>query len=447
MSFLATLSEDECRHLMFEWRAWARPNQIEPLGSWSTWLILAGRGFGKTRTGAETIRSWVCGDTPMGVGRYGRLALVAETAADARDVLVEGESGILSCHPKDFRPSYEPSKRRLTWPNGAVATLYNATEPDQLRGPQHEAAWCDELAKWAYASETWDQLQFGLRLGRNPRAIVTTTPRPIPALKEIVADEATVITKGNTMDNRANLAQKFIDRIHKRYAGTRLGRQELEAELLDDLPGALWLRSYFDPPAGSQMRGRIAANRLPEMVRIVIAVDPSGVGSGSDNGDSIGIVVAGIDATGHGYILADLSLKEGPAGWGRMVKWAYDHFKADRVVAESNFGGAMVEHVIRTVDANLPVRMVSASRGKAIRAEPIAALYEQGRVSHATGANPRDEDKTGLSALEDQMCLMAPNGFSGEGSPDRLDAAVWALTDLMLEDAPTVGLLLKSRHR
>lgn len=445
-AFIDSLSEAEAYALLWEWEVWARPNQLAPaddaLGSvsWGTWLILAGRGFGKTRTGAETIRRWACGSTPLSRGTYGRFALVAETAADARDVLVEGESGLLGCHPKEFRPHYEPSKRRLTWPNGAIATIYNATEPDQLRGPQHEAAWCDELAKWAYARETWEQLEFGLRLGRNPRAIITTTPRPIPVLKEIIKAPDTVITKGNTMDNMANLSQKFIEKIHKKFSGTRLGRQELEAEMLDDLPGALWLRNYFDPEDGSGHKGRVPWAVIPELVRIVVAVDPSGTKGASDDGDSIGIVVAGIDGYGHGYVIADVSVKEGPAGWGRVVKWVYDHFKADRVVAEANFGGAMVEHVIRSVDPNLPVTLVNASRGKAIRAEPVAALYEQGRVSHVVGANPRDEEKVGLSILEDQMCLMAPAGYSGEGSPDRLDAAVWALTELMLNDDDTVSL-------
>lgn len=430
---LTELSEAECLALLYDWKAWARTDQMLPEGDWSTWLILAGRGWGKTKTGAETVRGWACGNTPLSRGMYRRIALVAETAADCRDVLVEGDSGILNCHPKEFRPTYEPSKRRLTWPNGTIATLYNATEPDQLRGPQHDAAWCDELAKWAYARETWDQLQFGLRLGSNPRAIVTTTPRPIPVLREIINDLSTFKTYGKTMDNKGNLAKKFIDKIHKKFSGTRLGRQELDAEMLDDLPGALWTRAMFDPPEGSAYRGRVLARDLPELVRIVVAVDPSGVKEASDEGDTIGIIVAGIDSYDHGYVLADRSIKGGPAVWGRAVAQAYYDFKADRIVAEANFGGAMVEHVIRTVDEDLPVTMVHASRGKVVRAEPVSALYEQGRVSHVRGADNRNIEY-GLESLEDQMCLVGPKGYEGDGSPDRMDAAVWAITELMLDD-------------
>lgn len=356
--------------------------------------------------------------------------------------MIEGESGILEVHPKAFRPRYEPSKRRLTWPNGAVATIYNGTEPDQLRGPQHDAGWIDEFAKYAYAREVWDQFSFGLRLGDSPRAVITTTPRPLPVLKEILADPSTVVTKGRTLDNASNLSQRFIDRIHKRYGGTRLGRQELEAEMLDDLPGALWLRSYFDPPDGSKHRGRVDHSAMPELVRVVVAVDPSGTKEGSEDGDTIGIIVAGEDAYGHGYVLADRSVKEGPAGWGRAVVRAYRDFKADRVVAEANFGGGMVEATIRAVDANIPVTMVHASRGKAIRAEPVSALYEQGKISHVNGADIRDKDGIRLSALEDQLCLMAPSGYAGEGSPDRADALVWALTELFLfDDEKRAGVL------
>lgn len=324
-----------------------------------------------------------------------------------------------------------------------MATLYNATEPDQLRGPQHDASWCDELAKWAYARETWDQLQFGLRLGKQPRVVVTTTPRNIPVLKEILKDESTFVTKGKTMDNSMNLSERFIHTIHKKHAGTRLGRQELDAEVLDDLPGALWVRNYFDPPDGSKARGRVLWKDVPPLRRIVVAVDPSGTRGDSDDGDSVGVVVAGIDDMGHGYIIADLSLKEGPAGWGRQAVWAYKHYKADRIVGESNFGGAMVEATIRAVDKSVSYSDVKASRGKFLRAEPVAALYEQGRVSHVVGGNPRDELDIGLSALEDQMCLIAPSGYSGEGSPDRLDAAVWALTELMLEEEATGWFLTR----
>ena len=384
---------------------------MEPEGQWRTWAAIAGRGFGKTRLGAEWVRKVACGTTPLGKGRHSRIAIVAETAADARDVLVEGDSGILAVHPPDFRPKYEPSKRRLTWPNGAMATLFNAVEPDQLRGPQHDAALCDELAKWRYARDTWDQLQFGMRLGDHPQVVITTTPRPIPVLKEILADAGTVITRGSTMDNAGNLAPSFMKAIVDRYSGTRLGRQELNAEMLDDVQGALWTRDALDA---------LRVREMPPMRRVVVAVDPSGTSGG--DGDDVGIVAAGIGMDGNAYVLADHSCNLSPEGWARRVHETFTEFSADRIVAEKNFGGAMVEAVIRTVDKRLPVKMVTASRGKIARAEPVAALYEQGRVRHV-GAFPQ---------LEDQMVAMTPSGYVGEGSPDRADALVWALTELML---------------
>lgn len=407
---LAGLSEGECERLLYDWRFWARPAQIAPDGDWLTWLILAGRGFGKTRTGAEWVREQI-------EAGYSRIALVAPTAADARDTMVEGESGILATAPKWNRPLYEPSKRRLTWPNGAMATLFSAEEPERLRGPQHDAAWCDELAAWSRPQETWDMLQFGLRLGHHPRQVVTTTPKPIPTLKAIIAASSTVITRGATKENAANLAPSFLARVVGRFAGTRLGRQELEAELLDDVPGALWTRDMID---------RAKAKKSPtEFARIVVAVDPSGTRGASDDGDSIGIVVAGRTMDGQAHVIADRSCKLSPDGWGRRAVDAYHEFKADRIVAERNYGGAMVEHVIRTVDQSAAYKEVVASRGKSVRAEPIAALYEQGKVSHPSGAD--------LVELEDQMCQMTGTGFLGEGSPDRVDALVWALTELMLD--------------
>lgn len=390
-----------------------------PPGDWLTWLISAGRGFGKTRTGAESVRELVQS------GQYGRIALVAETAADARDVMVEGESGILAISPPWCRPLYEPSKRRLTWPNGAVATLYNGVEPDQLRGPQHDAAWCDELAKYPDPQACWDQLQFGLRLGTRPRQIVTTTPRPIPLIRALLRDPQTVVTRGRTMDNAANLAPSFLRTITDRYAGTRLGRQELDAELLDDVPGALWTRDMLDAAS--------ATHATPQMARVVVAVDPSGTG-GDDAGDEIGIVVAGRGVDGRGYVLADRSCKLSPDGWGRRAVDAYREFRADRIVAERNFGGAMVQHVIRTADPRAAYADVIASRGKVLRAEPISALYEQGRITHAA----RFDD------LETQMLHMTHNGFLGDGSPDRVDALVWALTELMLSDVR--GMVTRKRE-
>lgn len=411
---LARLSPEARAALLFQWETWwARPNQVAPPGMWAVWLILAGRGFGKTRAGAEWVRArWKAGAS--------RIAIVAETAADARDVLVEGQSGLLAISPKDERPIYESSKRRLTWPNGAIATLYNGTEPDQLRGPEHDSAWVDELAKYRHAQETWDMLQLGLRLGTDPRACVTTTPRPIPLVRDLMADPSTVVTRGATFDNRSNLPKRFIDRIRKRYEGTRLGRQELFAEVLDDIPNALWTRAMIGP----WTRGEWPADHeavLALFRRVIVAVDPSGAGSAGDEAaDEIGIVVVGETFSGHFHVLEDATCKLSPAGWGRRAAARYRHWKADALVAERNFGGAMVEAVIRTADPGVNVKMVTASRGKAVRAEPIAALYEQGRVTHA-----RD-----LVELEDQMLHMTLIGFVGDGSPDRLDALVWALTEL-----------------
>lgn len=331
-------------------------------------------------------------------------------------MLVEGPSGILAISPAHERPAYEPSKRRLTWPNGAVGALYNGTEPDQLRGPEHDCALVDELAKYRHAQETWDNLQFGLRQGDRPQAMVTTTPRPIPIIRTLLKEPGVVVTRGSTFDNARNLPASFLSKLQERYVGTRIGRQELFAELLDDLPGALWSRDLLES---------VRIKAAPAMRRIVVAVDPSGTRGGStsdDKGDDVGIIVAGLGVDGRGYVLADETCNLSPAGWGRRAVDAYREHKADRIIAERNFGGAMVEHVIRTVDKTVSYREVTASRGKFARAEPVAALYEQGRVSHVGG----------FPKLEDQMCMLAPDGYVGDGSPDRADALVWALTDLML---------------
>lgn len=356
----------------------------------------------------------VCGTTPQGRGRYSRIALVAETAADGRDVMVEGESGLLAVHPKDYRPAYEPSKRRLTWPNGAVATIYNGTEPDQLRGPQHDLAWVDELAKWRYAQETWDMLQFGLRLGDDPRQCVTTTPRPIPLIRTLIKDETTIVTRGSTYDNKLNLPSSFLAQIVKKYEGTRLGRQELNAEVLDDAPGALWTRAKLDETR------RKKTDKLPDMQRIVVAIDPA-ASAGTEEGQAeTGIVVAGLGTDGRGYVLDDVSCRQTPNGWARQAVAAYDLYSADAIVAETNQGGDMVEQTIRSVRPSIPFIGVRASRGKVTRAEPVAALYEQGRVSHV-GTFPQ---------LEDQMVLFTPLGIEGDTTADRTDALVWALTEL-----------------
>lgn len=368
--------------------------------------MLAGRGFGKTRTGAEWVREQVES------GKARRIALVGRTAADVRDVMVKGESGILAISPPWCKPVYEPSKRLLTWPNGAIATTYSGDKPDQLRGPQHDKAWADELAAWRYP-DAWDQLQFGLRLGSAPQVAVTTTPRPTKLIRDLLKDPNTHPTRGTTYDNAGNMAPSFFSKIIRKYEGSRLGRQELNAELLDDTPYALWKRSQID-------RLRLAKDaRLPELKRLVVAVDPS-VTSSEDSAET-GIVLAGLGMDGHGYVLEDLSLQGTPAEWAQVAVGIYRQKRADRLVAETNQGGEMVEHTLRTVDRNVSYRAVHASRGKVTRAEPIAALYEQGRVHHVGS----------LPELEDQMCEWVP----GEPSPDRMDALVWALTDLMLDAA------------
>lgn len=403
---LKHLSEDECNTLLWDWRGFnARPNQIAPAGDWDIWMAMAGRGFGKTRLGAEWVREEVV------AGRARRIALIAETAADGRDVMVEGASGILAVHPEHERPEYEPSKRRLTWPNGATATVFNATEPDQLRGPQFDLAWCDELAKWRYARETWDQLQFGLRLGEHPRVLVTTTPRPIELVKDLIAGKEgkIVVTRGSTMDNRSNLAAKFLEKIQARYAGTRLGRQELSGEVLGDLPGALWTYGQIDAYRSS----------VPpkDMKRILVGVDPAV--TNDEDSDYHGIVCAG-QSGNEGFVLEDASCRGSPMKWARTALAVHDAWQADGIVVEVNQGGDMVASTIRSIRPNVKIIEVRASRGKHVRAEPIAALYEQGRIHHV-GSFPD---------LETQMTQMTTSGYEGDGSPDRVDALVWVMTQL-----------------
>lgn len=375
---------------------------------------MSGRGWGKTRTGVE----WVIETAKAHPGW--RLALVARTAADVRDTMIEGESGLMARSSRAFMPRYEPSKRRVTWPNGAQATTYTAEEPDALRGPQHHAAWADELAAWKYQEETWDMLQMGLRLGERPRVVVTTTPRPTKLVRALIADPTTRITRGSTYDNAANLAATQLEKFRRRYEGTRLGRQELHGEVLDDVPGALWNRDMLD---GARVR------LAPELVRVVVAIDPA-VTSGAD-ADETGIVAAGKGADGHFYVLADRSCRMSPSGWATRAVVAFDEHKADRIVAEVNNGGDMVEATVRAVRSGIPYTAVHATRGKRVRAEPIAALYEQGKVHHV-GA---------FAELEDQQCTFLPEG--NEKSPDRVDALVWALTELSGGEA--MGLLDHAR--
>jgi phage terminase large subunit-like protein len=422
---LAALSNDQCREalslltdaeaeaLLYEWRGFlARPDQVEPPGDWEIWLALAGRGWGKTETGAQWVRERVEAGARS-------IALVAETQKDLEEVMV---ARLLAIYPPGEQPKVKYKPVRITWPNGAVALGYNGTEPNQLRGPEFDTAWIDELAKYRYARETWDMLQFAMRgTALEPRQIITTTPRPIELIKAIVAGkEGKVhVTRGKTADNRANLATSFIERIESRYAGTRLGRQELEAEILGDLPGALWSMASLD------------AYRIPEapkMGRIVVAVDPAV--TATDDSDEHGIIVAGI-ADQRGIVLEDASMKGSPNEWAKRAVSLYRSWGADGIVIEVNQGGDMVAHTIRTVDPMVNIIEVRASRGKHVRAEPIAALYEQGKIAHVGS----------YAELENQMTQMTQHGYQGDGSPDRLDALVWAFTELfpgMVDAAPKV---------
>lgn len=419
--FLDTLTKSELKCWLYDWTRWGRPDQMPPEVPWSTWLIMAGRGFGKTRAGAEWVRSIAEQD---GTARF---ALVGASYAETRAVMIEGESGLLTIAPPYDRPEWEPSLKRLRWSNGAEARVYSAAEPEALRGPQNSHAWCDEIAKWfnnaGQAEASWHNLKMGLRLGENPQAVLTTTPRPVPLVRALVKDPRVLVTRGRTRDNDLNLPEAFLTAMVRDYAGTRLGRQELDGELIEELEGALWSRQMIE-------QCRVA--EAPAQDRIVIGVDPPA----SAHGDACGIIVAGIAGSGstvRAWILADCSVERpSPEAWARAVASSADAWQADRVIAEANQGGAMVKSVLQAASISLPVRLVHASRGKAARAEPVAALYENGRVHHA-GCFPR---------LEDEMCgLLAAGAYEGPGrSPDRADALVWALTELMLAPVRTPNI-------
>lgn len=418
--FLEQLSANALLALPWMFEFWALPHQLPPEGVWKSWVVMGGRGAGKTRAGAEWVRAEVEGARPGDPGRSRHVALVGETIDQAREVMVFGESGILACSPPDRRPEWEAGRRRLVWPNGAVAQIFSAHDPESLRGPQFDAAWADELAKWGRAEEAWDMLQFSLRLGDQPRQVVTTTPRNVPVLRHILDNPSTVMTHAPTEANRAYLARSFLAEVHARYDGTRLGRQELEGLLLEDVEGALWTTA------------RIEASRLEEpgpLDRIVVAVDPPV--TGTEASDECGILVVGARTAGppqdwRAVVLEDASVSAAsPDRWARAALEALARHGADRLVAEVNQGGDLVEAVIRQIDPLVPFRAVHASRGKAARAEPVAALYEQGRVRHLRG----------LGELEEQMCRMTLRGYEGRGSPDRVDALVWAVTELMIEPA------------
>ena len=415
--FLNSLSQEERTNLHNDWLSWAREDQLIPEGDWGIWLVCAGRGFGKTRIGAEWTREQA--------REFEFVNLIGATADDARDVMVEGESGILAVCSNDERPKYIPSKRKLEWPNGAKSLIFTADEPDRARGKQHQKIWGDELAAWRYAEAAFDQVMLGLRLKPNPQALFTTTPRPIPVIKKLVVDskktedEVTesdfivAITRGATYANAANLDPKFIGKLLKKYEGTRLGRQELQAEILEDNPNALWKHDIIDA---------LRVGNAPQMKRIVVAIDPQ-VGL---DGAETGIIIFGLGNDDHGYVLQDASINGTPSEWGLAAVLAFDKFKADRIIAETNQGGLMVEHVLRTIRKNIPFSAVHASQGKRTRAEPIAALYEQGLIHHV-GCFPK---------LEDQLCEWEP----GQESPDRLDSLVWGAQIMVGDNRSRIGV-------
>ncbi|MEL7217007.1 MAG: terminase family protein [Pseudomonadota bacterium] len=412
------LDDAERAEFDFHWALNARDAQLPPIGDWRIWLIMAGRGFGKTRAGAEWVR--IVAETHS----EARIALVSSSLAEGRAVMVEGESGIIACSPPDRQPLFEPSLRRLRWPNGAQAQLFSAAEPESLRGPQHSHSWCDEVGKWPLAHDRatrcWDNLLMGLRLGGKPQIAVTTTPRAVPLVKRLLDQEDSgdaVVTRGSTYDNAANLPRRFLDAVEAEFSGSQLARQEIGGELLSDIEGALWSRSLLE-----QVRETAPC---PDHRRVIVAVDPPA----SADGDECGIIVAALGEDGIGRVLADCTIAGvQPEGWARAVANAAEQWEADRVIAEANQGGSMVESVLRAARNNLPIKLVHASRGKLARAEPVAALYAANRVRHR-GAFPQ---------LEDQLCGLMIGGHyagpttGGGRSPDRADALVWAFTELML---------------
>lgn len=411
---VAALSQSERNEFAYHWELMARPAQLAPPGDWRIWLIMAGRGFGKTRAGAEWVRQ-IAEANPEA-----RIALVSSSLSETRSIMIEGESGLIACSPAERRPVFEPSLRRLRYPNGAQVQMFSAAEPDSLRGPQHSHAWCDEIGKWPLsgdrATRCWNNLLMGLRVTSKPQVVVTTTPRTVPLLERLlgqVDDGAAVVSRGSTYENAGNLPRRFFEAIEEEFGGTQLAQQEIAGEFLRDIEGALWSRSMLEAARET--------GTVPGSCRIVVAVDPPA----SAKGDECGIIVAALGDDGIARIMADCSVeKAAPDRWAEAVSVAAREWDADRVIAEANQGGAMVESVLRAADKNLPIKLVHASRGKAARAEPIAALYSAGKVRHCSL----------FARLEDQLCgFMAGGEYAGPGrSPDRADALVWALTELML---------------
>ena len=419
-AFLDGLSPNALAALPYQFEFWALPHQLPPEGDWRSWLVLGGRGAGKTRAGAEWVRAQVEGATPLAEGRARRVALVGETFEQIRDVMVFGESGIIACSPPDRVPKWHAGHRELQWANGAVAKAYSAHDPEGLRGPQFDAAWADELGKWKKADEAWDMLQFALRLGEHPQVVVTTTPRNVPALKDLLLQPTTVKTHATTQANRANLADSFLQEVQRRYYGTRRGREELDGEFLEEAEGALWSLQGLE---------KTRLGLMPEFSRIVVAVDPPVTGKSTS--DSCGIIVVGARTEGppqdwSAVVLEDASVQgASPTEWATRAVETYRRYEADCLVAEVNQGGDLVETVVRQIDPTVSYRAVRASRGKSARAEPVAALYDQGRVKHAHAFN----------ALEDQMMLMTAQGYAGRGSPDRVDALVWGIHEALIKPA------------
>lgn len=417
-TLLAQLPPHKAEELIYTWPFWARPQQMAPAGDWNVWYISAGRGFGKTRAGVE----WVRGLVKKG---YKRVAAIAATNSDIERVMINGESGFLSrCWSGDKtdkgvpmgKPIWSPTKRLLTWENGAYVQFFSAEEPERLRGPQFEAAWCDELAAWNRDRDTWDMLQFCLRLGKHPQVCVTTTPKPTKLVRDIMKNPKTIVTYGSTFDNSANLASTYLEAVKSQYEGTRLGRQELYAEILDEASGALWTRQLL---AGCEVEVDDPVEFAKTLARVVVSVDPAV--SANAESDLTGIVVAGMDINGVCYVLQDATDRFTPEGWAAKAIELYNLYGADRIVAERNQGGEMVRYTFKTIDETIPIKLVHASRGKFARAEPVSALYERNRVKHVRG----------LDLLEDQMVQWEPLGSTG--SPDRLDAMVWAITELALK--------------
>jgi phage terminase large subunit-like protein len=423
--FLDDLTEAELLALPFMFDFWAMPHQLPPLGAWRSWVIMGGRGAGKTRAGAEWVRSRVEGARPGDPGRCQRIALIGETLDQVREVMVFGDSGILACSPPDRRPIWHATRRMLIWPNGATAQAFSAHEPESLRGPQFDGAWVDELAKWKKGHDTWDMLQFALRLGDEPQVCVTTTPRNVGVLKDLLKMPSTVVTHAPTEANAANLATSFLDEVRQRYAGSRLARQELDGILVEDAEGALWTGALLEA---------CRTATLPRMDRIVVAIDPAT--TAQEGADECGILVVGAVTQGpvqnwRAFVLEDASTRgKGPYQWAGAALEAMARWNADRLVAEVNQGGDMIEALVRQIDPLVPFRKLHASRSKGARAEPVAALYEQGRVLHHGDLGP----------LEDQMCAMTAQGYAGKGSPDRLDALVWAVHELIITPSASYRL-------